>query len=233
MAQLDRTLLSGLSLFADLDGDAMDEVLRTAHSVLYPTDRPIFEQEQPATHFYLLLDGHIRVVRFTPAGDQVIARYINPGELFGIAVAMGRATFPASAVAAVDCVVLIWPNSAWSELASRFPSFAGGAYRTIGRRLEETQARVEEMATRQVEQRVANALLRLAGQAGRKTPAGIEIDFPITRQDIAEMTGTTLHTVSRLLSAWEQQGMILSGRRKVTIANAHALLLIADKGQDL
>src|SRR5690606_26037554 len=137
-----------------------------------------------------------------------------------------------TAVAAVDCVVLTWPNRCWHDLSARYPSFAQGTYRTIGQRLEETQARVVELATRQVEQRVAHALLRLARQAGRKTQDGIEIDFPISRQDIAEMTGTTLHTVSRLLSSWEQNGIIRGGRRRVTIADPHGLMLIADKNSD-
>jgi CRP-like cAMP-binding protein len=65
-------------------------------------------------------------------------------------------------------------------------------------------------------------------QSGRKTPEGIEIDFPITRQEIAEMTGTTLHTVSRVLSGWEQQGLVRGGRQKVTVVDPHALMLIAE-----
>ena len=73
-----------------------------------------------------------------------------------------------------------------------------------------------EMTSEQVEQRVARAMLRLVQQSGRKTADGIEIDFPITRQDIAEMTGTTLHTVSRLLSRWEDEGLVRGGREKVT-----------------
>lgn len=85
-----------------------------------------------------------------------------------------------------------------------------------------------EMSTAQVEQRVAHTLLRLVQQSGRKTQDGIEIDFPITRQDIAEMTGTTLHTVSRLLSAWEDKGMVRSGRQKVIVTDAHSLLLVAE-----
>lgn len=84
------------------------------------------------------------------------------------------------------------------------------------------------MSTEQVEQRVAHALLRLLNQTGRKTERGIEIDFPISRQDIAEMTGTTLHTVSRLLSAWEDKGIIVSGRQKVTVSDAHRLMLLAE-----
>ena len=85
-----------------------------------------------------------------------------------------------------------------------------------------------EMSTQQVEQRIAHALLRLVSQSGRKTDDGIEIDFPITRQDIAEMTGTTLHTVSRLLSAREDEGIVRGGRQKVTVKDPHALMLVAE-----
>lgn len=84
------------------------------------------------------------------------------------------------------------------------------------------------MATEQVDQRVAHALLKLVKQTGKKTVEGILIDFAISRQDIAEMTGTTLHTVSRLLSAWEDQGLVKSGRQKVTVVEPHRLLLIAE-----
>jgi CRP-like cAMP-binding protein len=71
-------------------------------------------------------------------------------------------------------------------------------------------------------------LLRLAKQAGRKTPGGVEIDFPISRQDVAEMTGTTLHTVSRILSAWEQRGLVEGGRQRIVLRNPHALFVLAE-----
>jgi CRP-like cAMP-binding protein len=84
------------------------------------------------------------------------------------------------------------------------------------------------MSTQQVERRIAHALLRLAQQAGRKIEHGIEIDFPISRQDVAEMTGTTLHTVSRTLSAWEQQGLVESGRQRIAIRDPHRLFMLAE-----
>lgn len=229
---LDRTLISGLPQLAGLDGGGLDAILSRARSSRFPKESEVFGQGQEATSFFLLLSGHIRVMRTSPEGHQVIARYITEGELFGIAVAMGLATYPASAVAAVDCVVLTWPNSAWLELQSRVPTFAASTYRTIGSRLQETQAQVMEMSTQQVEQRVAHALLRIVKQSGRKTAEGIEIDFPITRQDIAEMTGTTLHTVSRLLSAWEDQGIVRSGRQKVIVTDPHALMLVSENRRE-
>ena len=230
MKKLDRSLIAGLPLFAGLSVRELDAILEGAGSSRHPKDSEIFSQDGQADRFFLLLSGHVRVVRTTPEGEQIIARYINEGELFGIAVAMGRTRYPASAVAAVDCVVLTWPNAEWPKLQSRVPAFGAAAYRTIGTRLQETQTRVVEMSTEQVEQRIAHALLRLAKQAGRKTEDGIEIDFPISRQDIADMTGTTLHTVSRLLSAWETKGIVRSGRQKVTVSDAHRLMLIAERG---
>lgn len=228
MPKLDRSLVAGFPSFAGLSGEELDAILALARSARYPKDSEVFSQDAEAGAFFLLLSGHIRVVRTSPEGHQVIARYINEGELFGIAVAMGRTTYPATAVAAVDCVALSWPNSAWPELQSRFSAFGASVFRTIGSRLQETQAQVMEMSTQQVEQRVAHALLRIVRQSGRKTEEGIEVVFPITRQDIAEMTGTTLHTVSRLLSAWEDQGIVRGGRQKVTITDPHALVEVAE-----
>lgn len=225
---LDRSLISSLPAFAELEGKELDSILSLARSSRFPKNSEVFAQGEAANSFFLLLCGHVRVVRTSPEGHQVVARFINEGELFGIAMAMGRTAYPASAVAAVDCVVLSWPNSAWPDMQSRFPAFGASAYRTVGARLQETQEQVMEMSTQQVEQRVAHALLRIVAQTGRKTADGIEIDFPITRQDIAEMTGTTLHTVSRLLSAWEDEGIVRSGRQKVTVTDPHALLLVAD-----
>ncbi|MBO6540242.1 MAG: Crp/Fnr family transcriptional regulator [Rhizobiaceae bacterium] len=229
MSGLDRSLIADLPAFAGMTGEALDLVLQGARSTRHAKNSDIFAEGGIADHFFLLLSGHVRVVRTTPEGEQMIARYINEGELFGIAIAMGLAVYPASAVAAVDCVVLTWPNSEWQKLQETVPGFGAAAYRTIGGRLQETQNRVMEMSTEQVEQRVAHALLRLVNQAGRKTENGVEIDFPISRQDIAEMTGTTLHTVSRLLSAWESEGVVASGRQKVTVTDPHRLMLIAER----
>lgn len=228
MSQLDRSLIVGLPPFEGASPEALDQILSGTRSLRFVKDSFVFEQEGAAHSFFLLLDGHVRVVKTTPDGDQVIVRYISPGELLGIAQAVGRSTYPASAIAAVDCVVLAWPAALWSEFTLRIPGFASNAYKAMGTRLQETQTLLVEMATDRVEQRVANALLRLASQTGKKTEAGIRIDFPISRQDIAEMTGTTLHTVSRLLTAWEAKGLVESGRQRVTVVAPHRLMLLAE-----
>ena len=228
MSHLDRSLIAGLAQFQGMEPEDLDDILANARSLRIAKDMAIFEQEDDARSFFLLLDGHVRVVKTTPDGQQVIVRYISPGELLGIAQALGRTTYPASAIAAVDCVVLAWPGKLWSEFSARYPTFGASTYKTVGTRLQQAHERVVEMSTEQVEQRVAHALLRLVNQTGRKTENGILIDFPISRQDIAEMTGTTLHTVSRLLSAWEAKGIVRSGREKVTVVEPHRLFMLAE-----
>jgi CRP-like cAMP-binding protein len=228
LSRLDRSLIADLPPFEGLEPAELDSILANARSQLVAKDDAIFEQEGEAHSFFLLLDGHVRVVKTTPQGQQVIVRYISPGELMGIAHALGRSTYPASAVAAVDCVVLAWPSAVWPDFAANFPSFGANTYKTVGARLQDAHAQVIEMATEQVEQRVARALLRLVKQTGKKTEDGLLIDFPISRQDIAEMTGTTLHTVSRLLTAWEERGLVRSGRQKVAVVEPHKLFLLAE-----
>lgn len=228
MSRLDRSLIAGLPAFEGIAPDDLDKVLANARSLRVEKDVAIFEQDSAADAFFLLLDGRVRVVKTTPDGQQVIMRYIVPGELMGIAHALGRDTYPASAIAVLDCVVLAWPGRLWGEFATNYPTFGMSTYRTVGARLQDAQTQVVEMATEQVEQRVAYALLRLVRQSGRKTDDGILIDFPISRQDIAEMTGTTLHTVSRLLTAWEEAGLVRSGRKQVSVTEPHRLFLLAE-----
>jgi CRP-like cAMP-binding protein len=104
--------------------------------------------------------------------------------------------------------------------------------RFIGQRLEEAHTRIREMSTQEVERRVAHVVVRLTRTAGKKEENGIRIDFPITRQDIAEMTGTTLHTVSRILSAWEAKGLVEGGRQKLLVCDLNGIMLLANGGKD-
>jgi CRP-like cAMP-binding protein len=187
----------------------------------------IFDEGMEANRFYLLIDGNIRVIKTTPDGEQVIAMHIASGQLFGIAAGLGKTHYPATSMAADECLYLSWSNQHWGRFVSDYPGFATESYKIVGSRIEEMNNRIVEMATQQVEQRVACVLLRLINQSGKKVPEGIEIGFPITRQNISEMTGTTLHTVSRLLSAWEKSGIVASKRSKVTITEPHKLVVLS------
>lgn len=229
MAGVDRSQVATIAAFAGLDPGERDGLLREARAVRYPKGATVFTQDEAAHSFFVLLHGHLQAVKIAPAGQQIVVRYVSPGELFGIAQAIGRDTYPAGTIAVAESVALAWRSAAWPRLVAKYPSLAGNALQAVGSWLLDAHTRVIEMSTEQVEQRVARALLRLARQAGKEVDAGVQIAFPFTRQDVAEMTGTTLHTVSRLLSAWEGQGVVEGGRRRIVIRNPHKLVLLADK----
>ncbi len=229
MATVDSSMVAHLPLFAGLTAADLAEVLREARSSRYTKNSAVFEQGADAASFFLLLHGHVRASKTTPTGEQIVVRYVAPGEIFGVAPAIGLSRYPATATAVDDSVVLIWPSAAWPRLIARFPQLATNTLQTVGNRLQESHTRVVEMSTQQVEQRVAHALLRLAKQSGRKLDHGVEIDFPISRQDIAQMTGTTLHTVSRILSGWEQAGLVESGRQRIVLREPHKIFVLAEQ----
>jgi len=113
-------------------------------------------------------------------------------------------------------------------LVRQMPQLALNAIQFMAQHLQEFQDRYRELATQRVERRLARTILRLASQTGRKVEEGVLIDMPLTRQDLAEMSGTTLYTVSRTLSKWETDGLIISGREKVIIRFPHGLVAIAE-----
>jgi CRP-like cAMP-binding protein len=227
-ALLDRTLIRDLPLFERMDDAALDDVLQQASSQRYAAGETAFEQGGAAERFFVLLHGRLRVTQVTPEGHQVVVRMVSPGDLFGIAKVLQRTDYPGTATAVLESVALAWPMSAWSDVVDDYPAFAVNAMQVMGERLQEAQSRIREFSTEAVERRVGHAVLRLARQSGYPEGNGIRIDFPISKQDIAEMTGTTLHTVSRILTAWEEAGLVGTGRQKLLVKNPHHLLLIAD-----
>jgi len=229
VSYLDDSLLAPLPPFSMLDRLQIRAVLDQAQSRRFDAGVYVFEEGRDADRFFRLLDGTIRVVKTTPEGEQVTSLHIPPGQFFGIASALGRDTYPATALAASEVLTLSWSTPLWNTFVSEYPGFATETYKTIGARVNEMNTRIVEMSTQHVEQRIARALLRLVRQSGRRTPEGIEISFPITRQDVAEMSGTTLHTVSRLLSAWERDGLVGSKRKMIVVRDPHRLAVLGEK----
>lgn len=222
-------LVQASDLFKNLPGSEAQAVLARARLRKVSEGDSVFTQGMPALRFYMLIDGRLKVVQLSQEGQQIIAHWVAPGQLFGLAVVMGRPDYPGSAVAAADSTVLAWPMAAWEDMVSVHPTFAAAALRTVGGHLQDAFARLREVSAARAEQRIARALLRLIRQSGRRTEQGVQIEFPITRRDVAEMTSTTLYTVSRTLSAWEQAGVLTGGRRRIVVLDPHALVRIAEK----
>jgi CRP-like cAMP-binding protein len=215
-------------LFAALDAAALDEIRTAAEMKRVDAGAIFFREGDPASSFFVLDSGSVKLTQLTPEGHQVVLRLVGPGDAFGGVAAFGGGTYPITAEAVTAAAALEWPGSVMSRLMERHPRLALNALQFVAARLHELEVRYRQLATEKVERRVARALLRLVQQAGRPIEAGLLIDLPLSRDDIAQMTGTTLYTVSRIVSSFEAAGLLEAGRQRVVIRNAQALARIAD-----
>jgi CRP-like cAMP-binding protein len=223
----DRSVIAAVPLFAGLEPSAEETVLASAHVKRMPKGESVFDQGMVAESFYVLLQGYVKDVQTTSAGQQTVVRYVNPKEFFGCASLMGLMHHPTSALAIKDSVILSWSATEMLRLMRCHPSIALNALAGVGRQLMDTLSRTGAAHSERVSRRIARTLLHLVRTSGRQLETGIKIDFPISRQDLAEMAGTTLYTVSRTLSKWQKIGILRSGRQSIVVINPHRLVALA------
>jgi CRP-like cAMP-binding protein len=222
------SLIASFALFAGIASGDLEALLAMSRTIRVRKNAQVFAQGAEALSFFVLLDGYVRATKATEDGNEITVRYVSPGEIFGVAAAIGLDHYPATAMAVVDATILSWPSAQWPTLAGKYPALAMNALRTVGSRLQDAHDRVIELTSEEVERRIARTLLRLADQAGRRVEQGIEIEIPLRRQDVGQLTGTTLHSVSRVLSVWEQKGLVLTDHQRIVLRNSSALAAIAD-----
>jgi CRP-like cAMP-binding protein len=187
-----------------------------------------FFQGDPAEYLYVLTSGQVKLVQSGPNGKQVNIRTIQPWEMFAALGAVRKdATYPASAQAIQDSAAQVIRSDFMSAMMQTRPYLAVGLTRLMTSLMQDIQARYRELATERVEQRIARTLLRLAAQGNK----GRDVEMGYSRQDLAEMTGTTLFTVSRTLSEWEKSGLVEAGREKIRIKDQDGLTKIADQSE--
>ena len=220
-------LLQQVPLFRGLNSAELSAVARAAQSCRIERGEFFFQQGATADIVYVLHQGRVKLMQSTPEGLHVVFRFIGPGELFGPMAAFEGQVYPVSAQAVRWCRALCWKGRTMAGLMETYPHIAINAVRELTARLRSLRELYRELATERVERRVAHALIRLADQAGWKTEDGVLIDMPLSRQDLAEMTGTTLYTVSRILSGWQRDGLLDIGRQRVTILDSPGLIAIA------
>ena len=223
----DATFLGRTKLFGGLGVEELDTVAALATPRVVRAGQALFRQGGEPTHLHLVAEGRVKIWQQTGSGASLTIRFMEPGDVPGCVAVFRRIPYPATATAVLDSKLLTWPWARVGELLERHPRIAANAVEVVGIRTEEMLHRMREFATEPVERRIARALLRLSGQAGRRVGTGVEIGFPLSRQDIAEMTGSTLYTVSRTLREWERQGLVVSGRQRVVVRDPSRLGEIA------
>ncbi|MCB2168964.1 MAG: Crp/Fnr family transcriptional regulator [Deltaproteobacteria bacterium] len=217
-------------VFKGLTGEQVANLVKEGRRIKLEPKNILFHQGDPAKNCFLVNRGRLKLTKLNEQGKEVILRYIVPGELTAATAVLKNWAYPVTAEAIEETDVIVWDKPAMMQLMRRYPDIAINLLGIILERIDDVQNRYLEVCTEHVDQRIARSLLRLMRRAGSKTPEGIHIDIPLSRQNIADYSGTTLYTVSRTLSAWEKKGWIQSGREQIIVTDPHALVQFSETG---
>jgi CRP-like cAMP-binding protein len=189
--------------------------------------REILSREGEAVRETSLLGlGRLKITQLAASGQEVLIRLIGPGEVCGgLGVPVGG-LHPTSAEALESSHALVWEQRVMSDLLDSFPVLGRNALRIQSERLRMLEERYRELATERVPPRLARTLVRLVGHVGSPCEGGVRV--ALSREELAQMVGTTLFTVSRLLSEWESHGLVRGARKAVVVRDLSGLAAFAD-----
>lgn len=207
-------------IFSGLSEGELEELARMVVERLFETGQSVFWEGDPAEWFYVLAEGRIKVVKHSSQGKEFIVAFFGPGEVFGEVAVFEDKPYPASAEAMTEARVLGIRRHDFLSFLSRNPKIALRIINLLGGRLREAQSRLKDLAGERVEQRLASTLLMLSSKLGPT--------LPFTRQEIADMAGTTTETAIRCMSRLKDGGIIRSERGKIIIADAEKLRLLSE-----
>ena len=215
-----------IPLFQGVPQHDISRLVQAAHRKRLQAGEFFFLQDDFAERMYVLLQGRVKLTQVGPDGQQVLIKVVTPVNLFALVAMTTAESYLVTAQAAEDSQAIYWTRQELMDFVLQVPQMALNAMRIMAEQLQEIQERFRQVTTERVERRLAHTLIRLAAQTGKRVDEGILIDLTLTRQDLAEMSGTTLYTASRMLSRWEEQELVIADRERVIIRNPHGLAKI-------
>ncbi len=207
-------------IFSSLKEDELDKLSKLAIERNYKPDDFIFWEEDPPDYFYIIVEGRIKVLKYSSSGKEFIIAFFGPGEMFGEVAVFENKPYPASSQAMVDTKILRIKKEDFLTFLSSRPRIALSIINVLGGRLRDAQGRLKDLAGERVEQRLARTLLMLSSKIGPT--------LPFTRQEIADMAGTTTETAIRVTGQLKERGIINSVRGKIIILNETKLKLLSE-----
>ena len=228
--KINPTDLRRVSVFKDASDEDLKLLVQKGILRSIEEGQFFFFQGDPATYFYVLITGRAKLLQTNPAGQQVNLRTLNEWQMFGaLGAVRENATYPATAQALESSTALAIESSFLKEMMQPRPYLSQGLMQLMTGYIMEMQERYRELATERVERRIALTVLRLAAQVGKRTDSKeMAVELSLSRQDVAEASGTTIFTVSRVLADWERRGLVEAGRERVLIRNPHGLVQISE-----
>ena len=212
-------------VFRKLAAPDLHTLARAAAVRRYEKGQVIFEQDSPADAFYTIASGRVKIFKMLPTGKDLILEIFGTGDPLGAVAAYDGRPFPASAVALEDTVCVVIPRATFFRLLEEHPSLVRGLMLGMTIRLVELTNRLAQLSGTRVEPRFARLFLKLAGEMGRQERGGTFIPLPLTRQELADLTGTTIETGIRIMSRWgkeeiirtEKEGFVILDRRTLEV----------------
>jgi CRP-like cAMP-binding protein len=219
-------------VFAGIPAREIESLARVALEEAHRARAYVFMEGDAARWFYVVRSGHVKIVRHSKTGKDVVLELLGPGEVFGGVAVIERRPYPASAQATEPTVVLKIPADPVIALAERHPTFIKEMALMIGRRLRAAHDSVASLAVDPVEARLAATLLRLATREGTKSPKGVTLPFHLTRQSLADMTGTTVESAIRILSRWLRDGLLAEDGGRLVLTDWEGLRALTEGEAD-
>lgn len=216
-------LLREFSLFEGLGDDTLKGLSEIFSKRTYRRGEIIFTEGERADRFYLLYSGRVKITKASSEGREVIIEIILPGEPFGAMAVLQGGHYPATSEAMEASTTIEASRDALVEVCERFPGLLIKLTSKIADRVRESHEMLKGIAFEKVEARIARVLLRLAEKTGQKTEKGLLINMRLTKQDIAEMTGTTVETAIRTISKFKKEGLVIEENKRIILPEPSAL----------
>lgn len=218
----------GAMLFNGIDDDdTKAAMLRDASVRELARDQVLFTQGAPADTFFLVDSGSVKLVQSTPDGKEMIVRFIRAGEVIAAVALLPGSRYPVTALGAEPTRLLAWPAQHMRALVQRHPTLHANIMSAMAMHMQDALSQGRELATGRVPQRLAAMLLRLADRGSSPTPDGVLVEQAMSREEMADMIGTTLFTVSRILSEWQEAGIVSTRRKQVVLHDRARLAELA------
>lgn len=223
-------IIRRLPFFRHLSPSAIIEINQLFQDCDFAAEQTIYFEGDAGKNLYLVASGKVKLTRLASSGREVLLDILQGGEYFGHFAIASQHGYSETAIAQTDCCILQISAQNFEMVMNRHPEVTKEVLKAVGQRLEESQEIIKQLSVYTVEERIAATLIRVARKLGEQKQTGTLIQIPFSRQDLAAMTGTTVETVSRVMSRFSMEGLISTGRRWVVLRDIERLEQIAKEG---
>jgi CRP-like cAMP-binding protein len=220
-------LMCTSALFTGLTEQQCMEIASCARARTFARDELLFMQGQPVRNLVLIQTGSVKLTQLSSNGNEVILWMRGTGDAVGEQTETEACSHTCSARALEQCRALTWEYARLQHLVAEYPQIRRNINQILSSRLSELEERFREVATEKVAKRLALTLLRLLKQIGKHSQGGIQVS--LSREELAQMTGTTLFTISRILSKWSEEGFVVPRREAVVVRDPKRLGEVGDE----